>query len=231
MLTVEETLKQVAKMHEAQPFQEHPLFARMIKGDFTKRQIQEYTKQNGIIPLHNHNYHGPLYVICPDYRWRAKIAEVVYEEGTGQLYSGGVPHNELYLRFAEDLGIARDEMMNFAYCAEAIAIGNYYRTICSRNFLEGCSAHMLAGEAQGPGWYTTIANKMKERYGVTDRGAAFWIVHDKADEDHSAIGAELLHEFAKSEAELKLVLRTCRDTLAMSKLFYDGMLRCMEAVD
>lgn len=230
MLTIAKTLEIIKGMHEKQPFNGHPLWSGLIEGRFSKRQVQEFAKQFGIIPLHNHNYHGPLYVVCPDHRWRARIAEVVYEEGTGRLHADGVPHNELYLRFGEDLGLTHDELWKAEYCAECIAIGNYYQTICSRSFLEGCSAHMLAGEAQGPGWYTAMANMFKSRYGVSERGAAFWTVHDKADEDHSAIGAELLGHFAKTEAELELVLKTCRDTLAMSKLFYDGMLRAMQAV-
>jgi len=228
MLTIETTLAEIEKLHEKQPLQKHPLFARIVDGKFNKRQMQEYAKQYSIIPLHNHNYHGPLYVVCPNYKWRARIAEVVYEEGTGRLYSDGVPHNELYMEFCEDLGLTREEIMNVEFCAESIAIGNYYKTICSRNFLEGCSAHMLAGERQGVGWLTTFANKLKKHYGLTDKGAKFWIVHDKADEDHSSIGVELLNEFAKTGDDLKMVIETCRVTLAMSKMWYDGMMRCMD---
>ncbi|HEY1723007.1 MAG TPA: iron-containing redox enzyme family protein [Magnetospirillaceae bacterium] len=230
MLDVSKTLAEIEVLHEKQPLQDHPLYSRIVNGDFNKRQIQEYVKQYSIIPLHNHNYHGPLYVVCPDYRWRARLAEVVYEEGTGRLYSDGVPHNELYMEFAEDLGIPRKEMMDVRYCAESIAIGQFYNKICSRNFLEGCSAHMLAGERQGVGWMTTFANSMRKNYGLTDKGAKFWIVHDKADEDHSSIGTELLHEFAKTEDDLKMVIETCRITLAMSKMFYDGIMNSMDAV-
>jgi hypothetical protein len=50
----------------------------------------------------------------------------------------------------------------------------------------------------------------------------------KADEDHSSIGVELLGEFAKTGDDLRVVIETCRVTLAMSKLFYDGTMRCMD---
>ncbi len=78
-----------------------------------------------------------------------------------------------------DLGSARAELADVKFCAESVAIGNYYRTICSRNFLEGCSAHMLAGERQGVGWLTTFANQMRKHYGLNDKGAKFWLVHLK----------------------------------------------------
>jgi hypothetical protein len=86
----------------------------------------------------------------------------------------------------------------------------------------------LAGERQGVGWLTTFANKLKKHYGLTDKGAKFWVVHDKADEDHSSIGVQLLSEFAKTGDDLKMVIETCRVTLAMSKMWYDGMMRCMD---
>ena len=195
----------------------------LIEGTFNRAQTQEFVKQYGVIPLHNHNHHGPLYIVCPDHLWRARIAEVVYEEGTGRLFAHGVPHNELYLQFAEELGISRDVMWGTDYCAEALAIRNYYTQGCSKSFLEGVSAHMLAGEAQGPGWFTKIADKLKANFSLSDRGVAFWVIHDSADEDHSSIGKELLDKFAKTETDLKLVVSTVRNTLAMSKMFDDGV--------
>jgi pyrroloquinoline quinone (PQQ) biosynthesis protein C len=230
VLTAQETLRQVDAMLAQRAFHEHPLWKGLIEGTFNRAQVQDFVKQHGIIPLHNHNYHGPLYIVCPDYRWRARIAEVVYEEGTGRIYAGGIPHNELYLQFAEEMGIPRQQMWDTEYCAEAVAIRNYYSQVCSKNFLEGCSAHMLAGEAQGPGWFTKIANKFKEKFGITDKGAAFWTVHDKADEDHSSVGKELLDQFAKTQDDLKLVLRTVRTTLDMSRMFDDGLYRRVQAL-
>ncbi len=127
MLTIEKTLAEIELLHKKQPLQNHPLFSRIVDGKFNKRQIQEYAKQHSIIPLHNHNYHGPLYVVCPNYKWRARLAEVVYEEGTGRLYSDGVPHNELYMEFCEDLGISREEMENVEYCANRSQSGTTTR--------------------------------------------------------------------------------------------------------
>ena len=77
---------------------------------WSKKQVQEHIKQFAIIPLFNHGYHGRLYVNCPDPEWRVMLAEVVYEEGTGRLFSDGVSHHELYLRLGEAMDISRDEM-------------------------------------------------------------------------------------------------------------------------
>ena len=70
--------------------------------------------------------------------------------------------SQLYLAYAKSLGIDKAEMYATDYCAGALLFKTYMSDICSR-FLEGVSAHMLAGEAQIPGLYGKIANKLKEK--------------------------------------------------------------------
>jgi pyrroloquinoline-quinone synthase len=225
MLTVQETLDQVAKVHSDMPFQKHPLWDGLAKGTWSRPQVQEFARQFGIIPLHNHNYHGRLYVICPHPGWRAKIAEVVYEEGTGRLFSEGIPHNTLYLNFGRGLGMSDDELWNAHYCPEALAFKSYFQDICGRNIVEGIASHMLAGEAQGPGFFSKMAQQMKKSYDLDDKTVAFWVIHDEADGEHSSVGVDLLADFAKTEEERRLVIKTVRETVEMTFLLYDGILR------
>ena len=65
----------------------------MVENTFNLDQVRYLYKQHGGIPLHNQKYHGRLYVICPDPEWRELIAEVVYEESTGRIFSDGVSHH------------------------------------------------------------------------------------------------------------------------------------------
>ena len=75
------------------------LWAGMLDDSLSIEQIRYFCKQHGSIPLHNHNYHGRLYVICPDPEWREEIAGVAYEEATGRLFADGVSHHKLYLDY------------------------------------------------------------------------------------------------------------------------------------
>ncbi len=149
-LSIPETLDQIKAIHARKPLFSHPLWTEWVAGTLSKQQLQETVKQYGIVPLHNQNYHGRLYIVCPDPEWRSRLAEVCYEEGTGRLYAGGVSHHELYLRFGEALGISREKMYATEYCAGAQAFKAYFSDVCGRNFLEGVAAHMLASEAPVP---------------------------------------------------------------------------------
>jgi pyrroloquinoline-quinone synthase len=224
MLGVQETLSEVKRLHKALPFDTHPLWQGLCEGAFNLKQVQEFARQFGIIPLHNHNYHGRLYVICPDMGWRIRLAEVVYEEGTGRLFSNGVAHNKLYLNFGAGLGLSARDLLEVDYCPEAAAFKTFFQDRCSHNIVEGISSHMLAAEAQGPGLYKHLAVRLKKDFGLSDEAVAFWVIHDVADTDHSSIGEELLADFAKTEADRQLVVKTVRETLEATRLLYNGIL-------
>jgi pyrroloquinoline quinone (PQQ) biosynthesis protein C len=169
-------------------------------------------------------------VNCPNPEWRSRIAEVVYEEGTGRLFSDGIPHNRLYLDVGNDVGVSDDEMWNTDYCGEALGFKAYFISMCQGPTLDAVSCHMLGAEAQGPGVFTTLAKGFKEHYGMTDKGAKFWIVHDEADEDHSNVGVELLADFAPTDKDRERVVEVVHETIDMTFLLYDGIHKRMQAL-
>jgi len=221
-------LARIAAMHEPYARHKHPLWHGLMHGTFNKAQVREHLRQFSIIPLYNNLYHGPLYVICPDPEWRAMIAEVVYEEGTGRMHADGVPHWKLWLRIGNAFGISDDEMWNVNFCPEAIAFRSFFHNICSRDFLEGVAAHMLGSEAQVPGASGSVAQGLKRQFALTDEQIAFFTVHDHADEEHSGVGRKLLATFAQSEADLERAVKAVSDMLRVTQVLYDGIYRCVQ---
>jgi len=224
-ITNQEVLDSIARMHRDQPMYGHPLWTGMVEGRWDLEQTRYLCKQHGGIPLHNHNYHGNLYTICPDPEWREMIAEVAYEEATGRLFSDGVSHHKLYLNFAKGLGLKPEEMYDPPYCPGVIAFQAYFTNICRKTFLEGVAAHMLAGEAAIPGLYIQIAHKLQEKFGLDDEAVAYWVIHDSADEEHSDVGKKLLDQYATTDKERQLVIKTAKQMLDVQHLMYDDMLK------
>ncbi|MGA0347216.1 MAG: TenA family transcriptional regulator [Alphaproteobacteria bacterium] len=224
-ITNQEVLDSIARMHRDQPMYGHPLWTGMVEGRWNLEQTRYLCKQHGGIPLHNHNYHGNLYTICPDPEWREMIAEVAYEEATGRLFSDGVSHHKLYLNFAKGLGLKPEEMYDPPYCPGVIAFQAYFTNICRKTFLEGVAAHMLAGEAAIPGLYIQIAHKLQEKFGLDDEAVAYWVIHDSADEEHSDVGKKLLDQYATTDKERQLVIKTAKQMLDVQHLMYDDMLK------
>ena len=230
-LTTQGVLDHITEIHRELPMYGHPLWTGMVEGTWNWEQSRYICQQHGGIPLHNHNYHGNLYVICPDPAWREMIAEVAYEEATGRLMSDGVSHHRLYLDYAKGMGLKPEDMYDPPYCAGVVAFQAYFTHICSKSFLEGVAAHMLAGEAAIPGLYIRIARKLQEQFGLDEEAVAYWIIHDSADEEHSDVGRKLLDQFARTEEDRRLVLKTVRQMLDIQHLMYDDIYKHASAID
>ena len=128
------------------------------------------------------------------------------------------------------LGISKDEMYATKYCAGTTAFMTYFSYICGKTFLEGVSSHMLGGEAPIPGTYGRIAKRLQDRFGLDDKGVAYWRVHDTADDEHSGVGKKLLDQFATSQAELELVIDTVQTTVDVMHLMYDDIWAQMQKI-
>lgn len=218
-------LRELAEIHAEKPRKKHPLWIALMNGSLSRPQVREYIKQFSAVPLYNHNYHGPLYVSCPDPEWRKRMAEVVYEEGAGGLYAGGTPHYKLYLRLGEAFGISPEEMYATRFCGGSVAFKSYFEAVCKRNFLEGYAALSLGAEAQVPGVSGKVSEAMMRSYGLTAEQAAFYSVHEDADKDHSGGGDEFLIRFCKTPAELALAVNAVRDAVNVSWLMYEDIAR------
>ena len=228
--TYEGIIQELNAIHAAKSRKRHPLWLGLMKGELSRPQVCEFLKQFGVIPLYNQFYHGPLYVNCPSPVWRTRMAEVVYEEGTGRMYAEGVAHYELYLRMGEAFGISRDEMWNVEYCGGSLAARHFYENICRRSFLEGFAASSLGGEAQAPGVVGKVSEAFIRNYGLTPEQASFYSVHEVADTDHSSGGIAFLKDFAKTDADVELVIRSVSDAVEIMWSMYQDIWRRVEAI-
>ena len=216
-------LAEIDAIHRTKPRKTHPMWISLMKGELSRKQVAVFLRQFSIVPLYNHNYHGPLYINCPDALWRKRMAEVVYEEGAGGLFAGGVPHYQLYLRVGEAFGISPAEMYATQFCAGSLAFRAWFENICRRNFLEGFAALALGAEAQVPGVSGKVSEIMVKHYGLTPAQAAFYTVHEDADKDHSGGGREFLQTFARTEPEVRLAIEAVRGAVEISWLLYEDI--------
>lgn len=226
--SADDVLKEIRGLIAERPWAEQPLYRALMTEKLTQPELRYFAKQYSVYALHNHHYHGNIYVQCPDPVWRQRIAEVVYEEGTGRLFANGVAHSQLWLLFSDAVGVPREEMFNVEFCPGALAKRVYTEWVCKRSFLEGMSGSSLAGEAQAPGAYAKIARNLQRQNGLSAEAVSFFDVHDVADADHGSAGAELLEHFAKTQTDYELVLRTVRDYLGIERLMNEDIYRHMK---
>ncbi len=223
-------LDEIATLHAAKSRHKHPLWINLMSGGLTRNQVAEYIRQFSVVPLYNHFYHGELYMNCPNPEWRPRMAEIVYEEGTGRLFSDGVPHWKLYLNLGAAFGLTPSDLYNAKLCAGALGVRSYQADMCRSSFLQGISATSLGAESQVPGVFGKISETFIKHYGCTADEAMFFTVHEEADKDHSDAGLEFLQEFAKTDVDLQIVVTTVRNTLEVWGAMNDDIWRVLQDV-
>ncbi len=159
----------------------HPFYQAWVEGKLSLSTLQDYAKQ-----YFHHVEAFPHYLenamgLCGDGEARKILAENLSEEN-GSAY--GTSHPELWLRFAEGLGVARSDAQGAAPRPGIQCVVDAFQSF-SRKSLPCALGALYAYEFQVPEIACSKIEGLKAHYGVTDeRTLSFFEVHKHADIEH-----------------------------------------------
>lgn len=198
---------------------QHPFYQLWNEGALTLPVLREYAKE---YYLHVHFF--PTYVSathsrCHDLAIRQMLLENLFEEEHGP-----DNHPELWLRFAEALGVSREEMARHQHLPQTRAAVALLRELSARpNPAEGL-ATLYAYESQVPEVAAVKIEGLKRYYGITDeRGLSFFTVHLHADEIHRAVLREALTQVCTSAHDQERALEAAAEAADALNLLLDGV--------
>jgi len=186
----------------------HPFYQLWTKGELTREALADYAKQYYRHVAAFPTYLSALHAHTVDVATRRQIlANLIDEEG------GEVTHPELWLRFAEGLGVRREDVEAAEPWEETGRLIATFRRICGTgDTVEGLAA-LYAYESQIPAVAESKIDGLKRFYGVDDeRTLSYFEVHKEADRDHSAVERALLAE-SLNEANATAAGRSVDDVL------------------
>lgn len=202
----------------------HPFYQAWQSGKLSIDDLKYYAAQ-----YYPHVEAFPRYVSAvhsnaPDRPTREMLVENLVEEERGE-----ENHPELWLRFAEGLGLNRDEVLGASIQPETKECVKEFMTLArSENVLEGLAA-LYAYESQIPGVSSTKIQGLKEFYGVTDqRSRKFFEVHEKADAWHSQVERETLQRLASTPEAREAVKRSVETACKAVWKLLDGVVKNRE---
>jgi pyrroloquinoline-quinone synthase len=173
----------------------HPFYQSWSAGTLSLSALQEYSKQYYRQVEAFPTYVSAVHANCPLLPVRQHLLENLIEEERG-----ADNHPELWLRFAEALGVARDEVINAEPLPETSALVNTFRTLTREGSYQAGLAALLAYEAQIPEVADAKIAGLKQFYGIDDeRGLAFFQVHLQADQFHAETERQILRDHLTSE--------------------------------
>ncbi len=196
----------------------HPFYQSWSAGTLSQHALQEYSKQ-----YYRHVEAFPTYVSavhanCPSLPVRQQLLENLIEEERG-----ADNHPELWLRFAEALGVSRADVLSAVPLPETTALVATFRSITRDSSYFAGTAALLAYEAQVPEVAETKIAGLKQFYGIDDaRGLAFFQVHLQADRFHAETARQILHEQVTPENQGE-VLAACEKAVDALWGMLDGV--------
>ena len=194
-MTFSEKIKQSVSNHH---LLSHPFYKDWVQGTVPKEKIKEYSKQ-----YYHHVKSFPLYISathskCEDMENRRILLENLADE---EALNGGDPHPELWLRFAEGLGVQREEVKKAKICKSIENVVEVFSQSANSSYEEGL-ASLYTYEYQVPEIAETKIKGLMEHYGVRDnRSLSFFKVHQKADVIHRKQCEKLLDQFSPQTQE------------------------------
>ena len=182
----------------------HPFYQLWTEGKLDVEVLRQYAKQ-----YYAHVKAFPTYVSathsrCEDVAVRQMLLENLIEEERGDNN-----HPELWLRFAEGLGLTRDEVRNAELLPSTVDSVNRLKALTqSEDYRRGVAA-LYAYESQIPEVAQTKRSGLAEFYCVEDsRAVSFFTVHEAADEWHRETELKVLTDACESDADREAVTQS-----------------------
>lgn len=166
----------------------HPFYQAWVRGELLQSALQDYAAQYYHHVAAFPTYLSSLHAHTEDTQVRRHIlANLIDEE------AGTPNHPDLWLQFAEALGLSREEVENTKLWPETKNLIGAFRSVCRAGTIAEGLAALYAYESQIPQVAESKIAGLTRFYGLNDSKAlTYFQVHIEADREHSAVERRLL---------------------------------------
>jgi pyrroloquinoline-quinone synthase len=203
----------------AQHLLQHPFYKAWTAGTLSRPALREYARQ-----YYRHveafpRYLSALHSRCDDLATRQAMLENLIEEERGERN-----HPELWMRFAEGVGVTREEVANSVpLVTTANLVETFFRLSREAPIPAGLAA-LYVYESQMPAVAEAKIAGLERFYGITDeRAFAFFSVHREADAEHARVGAALIEKMVQAYDARVAVLDAADDAVNALWSMLDGV--------
>jgi pyrroloquinoline-quinone synthase len=197
----------------------HPFYQLWNEGALSFEALREYAKQYYAHVRVFPRYVSAAHSACDDIRVRQLLLENLIDEDEGDRN-----HPELWMRFADGLGVARDAVRGAALLEKTReSVDTMTRLTRSEDFRDGLAA-LYAYESQVPMVAKTKREGLAKFYALDDaRAVEFFTVHEEADIVHSAVERDLLVEHCRTDEQQARALAVADQAAGALWHFLDGV--------
>ncbi len=170
----------------------HPFYTRWNEGTLPMEALQEYARQYYAFESAMPRFLSALHTRTADKAVRQEILDNLWDEEHGK-----ENHAELWLRFAEGIGVSREDVASATPNeATKALVDMYFSVTADAPVAEGVAA-LYAYERQVPEVAQSKIDGLAKHYDVADkRSIKFFAVHGVMDIEHSGAEREMLGKLA-----------------------------------
>lgn len=174
-------LQEVHKIIEEKSLLKHPFYVAWNEGKLTTKMLQEYAKQYFKHESSFPRYLSAIHSNCEDLETRQMILDNLKDEETGDKN-----HPNLWIQFAEALGLKREDVIEAEALPETTSMVNTFHMLARNGSTPEALGAMYAYEYQIPEIARVKIEGLKKWYNIENKeDIEFFTVHEKADEWHS----------------------------------------------
>jgi pyrroloquinoline-quinone synthase len=175
----------------------HPFYTKWTAGTLPKERMQEYARQYFAFESSFPRFLSAMHSREESAEVRQQLLDNLWDEEHGESN-----HAELWLRFAEGIGVDREDVKSAARNDATQALVDMYTEICREAPVAEGVAALYAYERQVPEVAGSKIDGLKKHYGIDDqRTLEFFVLHGELDVDHSAAEREMLRSLIASSAD------------------------------
>ncbi len=169
----------------------HPFYLAWTRGELSKETLADYVCQ-----YYHHiaafpTYLSAVHAKCDDQTTRKQLLHNLVDEE-----AGSPNHPELWLKFAEGLGVQDVDVRNTAKQPETKNLIDTFRSVCGEKSTAEGLATLYAYESQIPSICESKIDGLKKHYGFNDpKYYEYFSVHIEADREHSAAERKMLFSY------------------------------------
>jgi pyrroloquinoline-quinone synthase len=173
----------------------HPFYLAWTRGELSREALVDYARQ-----YYHHVAAFPTYLSaahakCNDPTTRKQLLNNLIDEE-----AGSPNHPELWLQFADGLGISQDDAKNAEEWPETRNLISTFRSVCAHGSTAEGVAALYAYESQIPAICESKIDGLKKHYGFSNsQHYQYFTVHLEADREHSAAERKMLGSYVDKQ--------------------------------
>lgn len=201
-----ELLDRIDRMIDERHLLTHPFYTKWAEGTLPREALQEYARQYYAFESAMPRFLSAIHSRTDSPGVRQHLLDNLWDEEHGK-----DNHAELWLRFAEGIGVDRADVRSATANDATKALVDTYTELSRQGSVAEGVAALYAYERQVPQVAGSKIDGLKRHYEMDDKRAlAFFIVHGEMDIEHSGAEREVLGELAADADEAAVESATGR---------------------